>query len=101
MPGVAGKTPKVFFDALPRKVARYLLTGVTKDSAGTPISGVTLTAFEAATERVVNMVTSNGSGVYSIEVHSIPGTLFQIDAYKDGVTPLAGTTLNTLTATPT
>ena len=91
------------------KPIRYLITGVTKDSTGTPLGGCAVQVYETLPGimpmepggRLVNMGTSDANGNYSLEVHSLPGCRFRVDAYKAGAPDVAGTTVNTLTPVAT
>ena len=108
--------PAMWLPMMPRKFSveknslkgiRYLLTGITKDSAGSPLGSCSIEVFETIPGvvgnepkgRLVNTGTSDASGNYSIEVHSKTGATFRCVAYKGGSPDVAGTTVNTLTPT--
>ena len=88
------------------KPIRYLITGITKDSAGVALGNCIINVYETISAislepkgRLVNMTTSDSNGNYSVEVHSNPRSTFQVEAYKAGGTDVAGVTVNTLTPT--
>ena len=102
-----GAPPDLFPVTTLYKPIRYLLSGITRDSAGTALGNCILEVYETVPGtnvsepkgRLVNMTTSDANGNYNLEVHSRPGATFRVDAYKAGAPDLAGTTKNTLTAT--
>lgn len=71
------------------------ISGVTRDSTGAALGGVSLVLFRADTEQLVERMTSDGSGNYASSPVGL-GILYQVDAYKPGSPDVAGTTLNTL-----
>ena len=108
-----GRAPVSLKTVVPAKPQRWILYGVTKDYLGATLGGCTLEAIESANGvpitayrtngsepkgRLVNMTVSNSVGAYKLDVHSVPGVLFQVDAYLSGSPDRAGTTVNTLAA---
>jgi len=91
--------PEVFNET----TSRFLLTGVTKNSSGTPVGGCRVVAFRTTKIRfnpdilanpVVGETTSDGSGNYSIQVSS--NDVYQLIAYLPGSPDTAGITVNTV-----
>lgn len=77
----------------------YVISGITKDSAGLALGSVMLDLFLTASDTKIDSVTSDATtGAYSFSVTSTPGP-FYIVAYKAGAPDVAGTTVNTLTGT--
>jgi len=70
------------------------ITGVTRNSAGAALGGVTVDMFVSATDMFVTTTVSDGSGNYSIQV--LVSGPFYLVAYKAGSPDVAGTTVNTL-----
>lgn len=84
-----------------RASSRWYLTGVTRDSGGTPLGDCRVIVFEVGRlavtgAPVVAEAMSDGSGAYSIEVPQ--NTLYQVLAYKPGAPDLTGASVQT---TPT
>lgn len=74
------------------------LTGVTRDSAGAILGGVTVNAFDATNDALVAAGTSDAvTGAYSLTVTGT-GPFYAV-AHKAGSTFVAGTTRRDLTAT--
>lgn len=73
----------------------YTITGVTKDSTGVALGGVTVQLFLTNGDIFVEEKVSDGSGNYSFGATAGP---YYIVAYKVGAPDVAGTTVNTLTA---
>ena len=71
------------------------ISGVTRDSTGVALGGVSLVLFRSDTETLVERMTSAGSGNYQSSPVGL-GILYQVDAYKVGSPDVAGTTVNTL-----
>ena len=89
--------------------ARYVISGVTKDSAGSPLGGCTVEVYEAlpdATEQnqhgtLRGVTVSDAAGNYSLDVTSDEtGLKFQAKAYLAGSPDVAGVTVNTLVGVP-
>lgn len=70
------------------------ISGVTKDSAGANLAGVTVTLFVSGNNLFVSQAVSDGSGNYTLTIDK-SGPFF-IEAYKVGAPDVAGTTVNTL-----
>lgn len=75
------------------------LKGITKDATGTPISGVIVQGFVTATDAYVGEVQSREDGSYDLGTQTAAGVQHYLVAYKPGSPDIAGTTVNTLTAT--
>jgi hypothetical protein len=71
---------------------------VTKDSTGAPLANCTVHLFESATDIKLGETISDGSGTFTFSIGQNAG-FFYIIAYKPGGPDVAGTTVNTLTAT--
>lgn len=71
------------------------ITGITKDSTGTPLSSCVVDLYRTENESWIARTNSDGSGNYSFQI--LVGGPFFIVAYKAGGTDVAGTTVNTLT----
>lgn len=103
---VPGAPPDYVLPQAAMRAIRYLITGITKDSTGAALGGVTVEIYETIPGvtnpepkgRFVNATLSDANGNYSVEVHGIPGATFQGKATKGGGTPVAGVTVDTLTA---
>lgn len=72
----------------------YTITGITKDSGGTPIGAVTVRLFNSATNALEQTTISDGSGNYSFIVDK-NATWFVV-AYLAGAPDTAGTTVRNL-----
>lgn len=104
-----------------RKPIRWIIKGITKDYLGVALPSCVVDAYLSKktsivqgqsrggnpssfpdgfpTGRYVNGTTSDDTtGAYRIEVPSVPGDLFQLQAYKTGSPDRAGITVNTLAA---
>lgn len=73
----------------------FTIAGVTKDSSGVALSGCTVKLFLAASDTIVSTQTSDVNGNYSFNVDKTVS--YYVIAYLAGGTPVAGTTVNTLT----
>ena len=73
------------------------ITGITKDSTGAVLGNCTLELFYTNDDVLVGKTMSDSNGVYTFLV----GSAFPcyVVAYKTGSPDVAGTTVNTLTAT--
>jgi hypothetical protein len=77
--------------------ANTFISGVTMDSAGNPLAGVTVDLFQTGGDRITLTTISDAAGNYRFDN---PGSgPFYIVAYKPGSPDVAGTTVNTLVAT--
>lgn len=72
----------------------FLITGVTKDSAGAALGGCTVMLFNTVTNAVEQTQVSDGSGNYSFVVDKTRA--WYAVAYKVGAPDVAGTTVNML-----
>lgn len=77
---------------------RYVLTGVTKDSAGAILGGCAVLLFETATNVIKAISVSGADGNYLVD--GTLGLTYFIVWYKAGAPDVAGTSVNTLVATP-
>lgn len=73
------------------------ISGVTKDSTGTPLPGVTVNLFVTATNEFVQTTVSDGGGNYTFNMTG--SKLHFAEAYYVSTPDLAGTTVNTLVGT--
>jgi hypothetical protein len=78
---------------------RWVITGVTRDNAGSPLGNCDVIVMETGRQYVgglpiVVLTESDGSGNYSVEVPL--NTLYQVLAYKPGAPDVAGLSLNTV-----
>ena len=79
---------------------KWIISGTTKDSAGTALGNAVLDVFYTEGDRLKDSTISDASGSYSIDVGS-NASRFYIVAYKAGSPDVAGTTVNTLVGTLT
>lgn len=99
MPGAIGMTNVGRFnDCTPPILRRYLISGVTRDSAGNPLAGCTVEVFETVSGLFRGYTISDASGNYAIEIAGDRSITFLANAYLAGSPDVAGTTVNTLTA---
>lgn len=75
----------------------WLLTGVTRDSAGAALGACTVHLFLTQGDLEVAEMVSDASGNFSFSVGTGTGTKYYIVAYLPGSPDRAGTSLNTLT----
>ena len=73
----------------------YTITDVTKDATGTPLGSCLVLLFNAATNVLEQSTTSDASGNYSFVVDKTQ--TYWTREYKSGGTPVAGTSVPTLT----
>jgi hypothetical protein len=81
----------------PKFYGSFIISGVTRDSVGTPLGNCAVHLFESATDIEVSEVVSDGSGNFTFNIGNNAG-FFYIVAYKAGSPDVSGTTLNTLVA---
>jgi hypothetical protein len=81
----------------PQFTGTFSLSGVTRDSAGTPLAGCVVDLFLNSEDTLVATTTSDGSGNYRFTLSGNSQTYF-VRAYKAGSPDVAGTSVNTLTA---
>jgi hypothetical protein len=70
------------------------ITGVTRDSSGVAIGGVSVDLYLTTTDQKVDGTVSDGSGNFTIGATGGP---YYLVAYKQGAPDVAGTSVNTLT----
>lgn len=76
---------------------QYLtISGVTKDSTGSPLSGCTVKLFRTVDDQLVGTQISDANGNYSFFNVVGGGLQYYVEAYKAGSPDVAGTTVNTL-----
>lgn len=80
------------FDATGR-----FITGVTRDSGGTPLGGVTCDLYLTREQRFVDRVVSDGSGNFTFGAAGGP---YFLVFYKAGSPDVFGSSVNTLTGAP-
>lgn len=78
----------------------WIISGVTKDSAGVALGSCEVHLFDTGTDAEVAQMTSDASGNYSFSVRGNSSTSYAV-AYKAGSPDVAGTTVNTLLPTLT
>ena len=95
-PGAAlGWPPFIGAEPLP-SAPPIAISGITRDSTGAVLGGVTVQVFETATDRFITEVVSDPTtGAYIVPVGIGTGPYYLV-AYKAGGTDVAGTTVNTL-----
>lgn len=87
------------FRSVPFSSQNDFITGVTRDSTGVVLAGCTVDLFRTPNDACVASTVSDQSGNYSF---ANPGSgPFFLVAYKAGSPDVAGTTVNTVTATTT
>ena len=72
----------------------YSISGVTRDSGGTPLGGVVVDLFLTADDTKIAATVSDGAGNFSFGATAGP---YYLVAYKTGTPDVAGTSVNTLT----
>jgi hypothetical protein len=86
-----------FNSARDRFKGSFSISGITKDSTGTPIASCDVELFQTGSEKFLGRTTSDGSGNYSFVVPTNSGN-FWVRAYKVGAPDVAGTTINNIVA---
>jgi hypothetical protein len=76
--------------------ARYVLSGITRNSTGTALADCNVEAYEVVSGLLRGATVSNSLGEYLIHVTGGEGLVFFVVAYKAGAPDVAGTSLNTL-----
>lgn len=89
--------PEAFFIPF-RQPARYIITGLTKDSTGAILGLVTVDLFDTASDTIRGTTISDANGNYLVD-GQIDSTYYLV-AYKTGASDVAGVSVNTLIATP-
>lgn len=75
----------------------YSITGVTKDSTGVALAGVTVKLYRTADDSYIQQTTSDAAGNYNMPASQI--LQHYANAYKAGSPDVAGATVNTLVGT--
>jgi hypothetical protein len=91
-----GLLPNIFSDKTVSQSSRYLISGVTRDSAGNPLAGCTVEVYEAVNKLFRGSTISDVNGNYAVEIAGDRGITFRAVADLAGAP--AGVTINTLTA---
>jgi hypothetical protein len=79
------------------KLPNYVVSGITKDSTGTPVANCHVDVFRTLDDVLVGDGNSDANGAYSIPVNAPDtGLKFYAIAYKAGAPDIAGITVNTL-----
>lgn len=89
------RQPWVVHELKPPPPTRYKISGVTKDSTGTPLAGCTVDVFRTATDEITGTALSNDNGEYQVEAPT--QNAHYAVAYKAGSPDVAGTTRNDVT----
>jgi len=76
---------------------RKTITGITRDSSGNALGGVTVMAFHTSDNRLDDTITSGPSGEFTCAV--VDGDSYYILCYKPGAPDVYGTSINTVTPT--
>jgi hypothetical protein len=80
---------------------RYILSGLTRDSAGTALGNCVVEIFETVSGLLRSSTVSDANGRWSIDVTGGMGLTFQAVCYKAGGTgDVEGCSVNTLVGTP-
>jgi hypothetical protein len=95
--GLLNYQPAVVHALKPLPATFFTISGVTRDSANTPLASCAVDLFETNTDIRIGSTTSNLDGNFYFKGER--GKTYYIVAYKAGGTDVAGTTVNTLTAT--
>lgn len=82
----------------PKFFGSFSLSGVTRDSSGVALGNCVVDLFLNSEDTLVASTTSDGSGVYGFILSGNSQTYY-VRAYKAGAPDVAGTSVNTLTAT--
>lgn len=88
--------PAVVVGQVPLVPTRLIISGVTRDSTGAILGGVTVTLHRTSDECVLETCTSDAvTGEYRFSAIGLSRTYYVV-AYKAGAPDLTGTTVNTL-----
>lgn len=91
--------PSVVHQLLPIQATRLIITGVTKDSTGAILVSCAVALFRTVDDVFMARVTSDAvTGVYVFPPMGQQG--YYTVEYKDGATPVFGSSVNTLTGVP-
>jgi hypothetical protein len=77
--------------------ANFSIAGIARDATGTPLPGATVKLYRTGTDAVLGTTIADGSGAFSFVIGDNAGN-FYATAFAYGATPVAGITLDTLTA---
>jgi len=88
--------PNAVHQLMPYPPTYFRLTGITKDSTGAVLGGVTVQWFNTADDKLFYETTSDANGVYEFRTAGQPPNAYYLVAYKPGSPDVAGTTVNTL-----
>ena len=83
----------------PKFYGSFSITGVTRDSTGAVLGSCEVHLFQTGFDIEIAQTTSDGSGNFTFIIGNNAG-YFYIVAYKAGSPDVAGTTVNTLAASP-
>lgn len=72
----------------------YAIAGVSRDSAGVALAGVTVKLFRTADDSLVSQTTSDANGAYKLPAS--PLFAHYLVEYKAGTPDVAGSSVNTL-----
>ena len=75
------------------------IMGRCKDSVGNGVSGAVVQTFRTADDTLISETNADSNGYYEAGTPQPAGTQHYIVAYRAGAPDIAGTTVNTLTAT--
>jgi hypothetical protein len=79
-------------------LTNFVISGVTRDSTGSPLGSCKVELFETATDKKANETYSDGSGNFTFTVHFNDTQQFYLVAYKNGSPDVAGTTIDEIQA---
>jgi len=74
---------------------RWMITGTTKDSAGAPLAGCTVTLFRTVDNMPCCITTSDDAGNYEFSIDGNSAARFAV-SYKTGSPDVTGATVNNL-----
>ncbi|MEY2855671.1 MAG: hypothetical protein RL030_2803 [Pseudomonadota bacterium] len=89
-------TPSVIHALKPMPAKQWVITGITKDSAGAVLASCVVQLFRTVDDKIMDEITSSAAGVFEFRSASNPSNTHYIVAYKAGSPDVAGTTVNTL-----
>lgn len=88
-------TPALVDGFIPLTPTKLIISGITKDSAGSVLASCTVSLYRTSDDSLMERTTSDGSGAYSFSAIGLSETYY-IVAYKAGSPDVSGTTVNTL-----
>lgn len=83
---------------IPLPAKYYVISGVTRDSTGAALGLCAVHLFRTADDSEADQITSDANGAFEFRAPA-PAQNYYMVAYLPGSPDVAGTTLNTLTAT--